>query len=192
MRILGKGSVSSVIGRILDIFWYAFFAIFACVMIAAAVFAFVPVPIQPGDGTGFTIQAEFLRVTFDNLQPGDLRLFTSGTLAVAGLGICVAQLVIGRLRRIFKALKKGVVFNRENVVHIRAIGFICIGGAVVMMLAYLLFGVFVVNTVNIPGVDMGVSMGSSANGIFLGLVILVLSEVFAMAVKLQEDSDLTV
>ena len=192
MRILGKGSVSSVLGRLLDVFWYAFFGIIACVLLAAVVFAFVPMPSRTGAGAGFTIQAEFLRITFDNLEPDDLNVFTAGTLVMAALGLSVAQLMIGRLRRIFRTLKSGVVFNGENVVHIRAIGVICISGAVVTTIVSLLFGVFIVNAVRIPGIDMGVSVGLPANGIFLGLVILVLAEVFAMAVKLQEESDLTV
>jgi hypothetical protein len=193
MKITGKGSVASVLRRILDVVWILLFVAIGGVLIATIVWAVMPLKTEPEAAHGgLTISADFLRLTFNDLEAGNQRVLTAGILGLAVIGLVIAQLVVSRLRKIFKTLQEGVVFSLENALHIRAIGIICIAGAAVQTLASLVVGFLVAGAIAIPGIEVGLQPGNSLTGIFLGLVILVLSEAFRLAAGLQEDHDLTV
>ncbi len=178
MRILGKGSIASFLRRLLNIIWYALFAVIACLLIGAAVWAFVSLP-----------------APINNMDSPIARWYASGSLALTALGLCVTQLIVARLRRIFNSLSDGQVFSRDTARHVRAIGLICICGSALTALASIIFGFVLSGASGYPGMGyqmMGGRAISAATGIFFGLLILVLSSVFGMAAGLQEDSDLTV
>ena len=51
---------------------------------------------------------------------------------------------------------------------------------------------FFMNNISIPGVELNPKLSLNSGTIFIGLVVLVLGEVFNIGFKLQEDQDLTV
>ena len=190
MKLTGKGSLASVIRRILDVLWIVLWVALGGVIVAAIVWAAAP-QLLAGKGS-FVVNADFLKLTFSNPGVGNQSALTTGVLALAVVGIIMAQLVITRLRKIFRTLSDGVIFNRENAVHIRAIGIICICGGIVQTLASMAVGALVAEAIELPGIQVGIQPGNSLAVVFLGLVILVISEVFRMAAALQEDHDLTI
>jgi hypothetical protein len=192
MKLTGKGSVSLFLRRLLDVVWYILLVAIGGVLVAVFVFAFLPFPTGPGVENEVSIQADFLEITFDNPAANDQHLINAALLGTAVIELCVAQLIVGRLRRLFRSLESGKIFTMESAGHVRWIGIFCICGAVFGAIYGLVVGSFLAGAISIPGVELNVHPAAPMNGIFLGLVILVLSEVFRSAARLQEDHDLTV
>jgi hypothetical protein len=193
MDVPEKNVIFTFIRVALNIRWYALFAIIGCIMVAIVLWGFfMPLPPPFEVENGFTIHADFLSITFERVEIGDQRLLVVGMLGLTVVSLAVAQTIVGQLRRIFSALRTGSPFTAGNARLIRAIGLVTIGGSVLSALVALLVGYLVTRAIAIPGLEPGIRAGSPMSGVFLGLVILALAEVFRRGAKLQEDQDLTI
>jgi uncharacterized BrkB/YihY/UPF0761 family membrane protein len=192
-----KPSLVSVLRVSTEIAWYGLFVIIAILVVVIVAYGFF-IPMDElseasSQGKGeFTINADFLNVTFEKIQVEETRLLMVGSLGVTLIALTIAQVIVGQLRKIFASLAKGTPFNPENSKRIRLIGCFVIIGAVIKSLVALLVGFLVMNTISIPGVEFEIRVLSPLNGVFVGLVIFVLGEIFRKGTELQEDRDLTV
>jgi hypothetical protein len=188
MKITGKGSLSSALGAALTIAWYLLFVVMGGIVIGIVIMAMSPA--SPSGTLAF--DAQFVRLAFSGAQIGNPKLATTGTLAVVLVAAGVAEIVVFHLRKLLANIRDGHLFAAANSRHIRAIGLAAIGGAIVNALVCLAVGLLVTRSLHVPGVEVSARAGSPMMGIFLGLVILVLAQVFQHGAELQEDHDLTV
>ncbi len=187
MRISGKRSVSSFVSVVLTVIWWLLFPVLAGVAVGIAVLA-----VSPGVGEGsLNVDAQFMRLTFP-LVDGNQRPLIVGTLCLVLVELGAAQLIVYHLRKLFANIRADRPFATENSRHIRIVGLASIAGSVLVSLVCLAAGYFAMGEIRIPGVVVSPRLGSPMTGIFLGLVILVLAEVFRRGAELQEDHDLTV
>jgi len=191
MRYLGKGSISSFLGSVLDIVWYLWFVVAGGILMAMLTSGFLMPRLM---GKPFRIDAEFLRLTFTQVEFRNQRLIYLGFLGLALISLLIAQAIIYQLRRIFRTLRTGTgnPFTKENASRIRAIGLITIGGTFLRFLAGFILGLLMRVNIMIQGVELSYRSSLHLSSIFMGLVILILAEVFWYGASLQEDQNLTV
>ena len=78
-------------------------------------------------------------------------------------------------------------FVIENANRIRIIGFSIIGIAVLTMIRGIALGIYLMNRVRLPGFELGTKPGLGQIGmIVVGLIVLLLAEVFRYGISLQE------
>jgi MFS family permease len=118
--------------------------------------------------------------------------FLVGYLALAFVKFGFALAIIYQLKRIFRTLRLGQIFKDENARRVRAIGLLTLGGAIVNSLLSFFIGSLVVGDLNIVGVTIEPSLHWNPEGLFTGLVLIVLAEIFRHGTALQAEQDLTV
>jgi hypothetical protein len=100
--------------------------------------------------------------------------------------------VITQLRRFIGTVKRGTPFTPENPRTLRRIGYaVFAAGPVVGLLSYI-YGSAYQHLVDFPDAVVKVPFDAHPFVMFLGLVILVIAQVFDYGVKLQAEQDLTV
>ena len=114
----------------------------------------------------------------------------AGAAIIAGLAAAFVVLIL--LRRIFTTMMVGTPFLPENVRRIRWLGWIVIVAAVVEQIIKVGLGLLVLDNVTSTGLDIDYRFDLNLATLFLGLIILALSEVFRHGMNLQAESDLTV
>jgi hypothetical protein len=130
----------------------------------------------PG-GIKFKANRSFLIIT---------RIFEIGFLVLFFLVVCL-------LRKIFHGLvKEKNPFRKENPGRIRWIGYLIIIFSILSSFFDFYVWKYIARHISIKEVSFGYGVGFNLETIFLGLVVLVLSEIFRSGVQLQEDRDLTV
>jgi hypothetical protein len=177
MRALGRGSVSSFLKVILDVFHVVLWigvAVATVGVVVALLLSFRP------DFIASHIDIDSLNVEGPWLGPAAAALFLIGDAYLAG-GI----IVVGRLRSIFKTLIDGDPFHPENARRLRVIGaalaILELGRYAVASLAHVVFH----GAIHVSG-------GVSLTTWFAVLVIFVLAEVFREGARLRGDAELTI
>ncbi len=192
MRYMGKGSVSSFLGVALNLAWFTGFVAMGGILLGMLTMGIFGARIPHNLGRVFTFDAQFLSFGFSHAEIRDPRLIFLGTTSLVLVSLVVAQAVIHQLRLIFRTLQAQTPFTLENARRIQTIGFILIGGSFLQALAGFLVGLLMMNNIVIPGVELNVKSDFHMNTIFIGLVILVLAEIFRHGAALQEEQNLTV
>ncbi len=107
--------------------------------------------------------------------------------------LTLAAVVVYYLRRIIRSVAGGSPFIPENVNSFRRIGLIVIAGSILQGITGGLAGLVMMrNLVPPAGVQFNARFTLSLEGLFLGLVILALAEVFRYGTELQQESDMTI
>ncbi|MFW2338580.1 MAG: DUF2975 domain-containing protein [Acidimicrobiia bacterium] len=114
----------------------------------------------------------------------------AGATIIAGIAAAFVVLIL--LRRIFTTMMVGTPFLPENVLRIRWLGWIVIVAAIVEQIIKVGLGLLVLDHVTSTGLDIDYRFDLNLAALFLGLIILALSEVFRHGMNLQAESDLTV
>ena len=177
MRALGRGSVSSFLKVILDVFHVVLWigvGIFTVGVVAALLLSFRP------DILAKHVDFDSINVRGQWLGPAAAAFCLIGDLYMAG-GI----VVVTRLRAVFKTLIAGDPFHPDNAGRLRGIG---------ATLAILELGRYVVAAVTrvfFHGA-LHVGGGISLTTWFAVLVIFVLAEVFREGARLRGEAELTI
>jgi len=209
MRALGKGSISSVLSAVLTMA-----SVGVAIALVIALFVVVGSPWIDLGGNGqltipvaLRIDEQALHVAAPSLGPGTARLTkVTGTLEftapsrsdiVAPMLTLIAMLLFAgwalhQLRELFRALRNGRVFARENVRHVQRVGWAVILAEPVR--AFITYSAQNYARAHFVGdgirfvTDINVNLGT----IFAGLAILVIAEVFRAGTRLDEDQSLTI
>lgn len=184
MECLGRRSASSALKAVLDLAWYLGLA-------GVAVMVLFQVRFLMGGWAGS------LQIT----TPGLVFRFTGGIPDLRALLVfqfsvifywLAGLLVLYQLRGIFATLAAGTPFSGDNVRRIRIIGMAVIAGSLLKTVVYTMIGLHIADLVQVPGLEVQGRIELDLGGIFLGMVVLVLAEVFRHGARLQEEQDLTV
>lgn len=192
MRYLGRKSVSSVLRFFLNMVWYIMIAAVVLILCALVIDLFFPGLIIDGNPDQLVINTPNLDIVFSESIASLNRSMSLLSLGFALLFMVVGILIIHELRRIFGALIEERPFIAENTGRIRRIGVYILAGAVTYSVGGFLTGLFLMNNLSIPGVELNPRFNLNSGLIFIGLVVLVLGEVFSIGFRLQEDQDSTV
>ncbi|MGE5551284.1 MAG: DUF2975 domain-containing protein [Bacteroidota bacterium] len=193
MRYLGKSSAAFVLGVLLDVAWgMAFFGMGVILLCLLALGFFSPQIFPHSLLRSFAFDTQFIKFSFSRVDFQSIEAILFGFLGFILLALVVFQAVIYQMRRIFATLKRGTPFTMENARRIRIIGLVIIGGSLLQSLATSGVGYLMMQNIIIEGVELHAKLGAGASSILIGLVILILAEIFRYGASLQEDQDLTV
>lgn len=193
MRYLGKGSVASVLGVSLHIAWYLCLVALVGILVAVLVMGIVaPHAFFSDAKSTFTLDTQFLSLEVPVTAIKDPQAIVFGLLGLGFVMTGFALAVIHQLRRVFASLRGGTPFTIDNAKRVRAIGRLIIIGTVANAAVCTWVGRLMLANVVSPGVELNAKVGLNLGGVFVGLVILVLGEIFRRGAELQADQDLTV
>ena len=208
MKKLGPKSLSSVIKRILDVLFYLS-------VLAGVLLVTITVLIPLVDSDHLTQNPE----VFFELDPGVYLLSSdslgideapiheakgkveirgvSNTRMLVSLGfayvlLVVVLLVLAMLREIFQTLKQGDPFVAANARRVRFIGLAIIVGELARASIVFGYSVDVAWHFRTTGLTIRPEFNPDVLLILLGLIVLVLSEVFRLGTQMKENLQLTV
>lgn len=187
-----QSRVISVLKVLISIFWYVLIGGIVFLVLLAPVLAFIPPEIFP-ETVSFTLVTPFMGVEFIDAGAVNLKAVFLSLDGMVLLWLALAAAVIYYLRRIFQSVAAGSPFIPENVTSFRAVGLFVIAGSVLQSIAGALVGLVMMNNLITPaGVHITPRGTLDLGGLFLGLVILALAEIFRYGVELQNEQNLTV
>ena len=129
---------------------------------------------------------------------GELRLYTRSRLAwswfLASIVtvLAVTLFVFWQLRRVMRSVLAGRPFASRNAWRIRVVGFVVVASQLVAPLAKYLVGRVILAEVAVEGLALRPPLDIEPGGLFLGLAIVVLGEIFNHAAQLQREQSLTI
>ncbi|HOL17527.1 MAG TPA: hypothetical protein PLY40_04495, partial [Bacillota bacterium] len=167
MRYLGKKSVASFLRRLLDVAWYL--AIGGSILLAGSiVFSWLKMPEIASGQESLVIETPGLDfILHDGLQgafaPAHFLFQFILILPLLAAGL----IVIYNLRRIFATLVQEKPFQVENIRRIRLIGIVVIAGTVLSGILHTLIGFYLVNLINLPGLELKANVSLNFSDLFL-------------------------
>jgi hypothetical protein len=171
---MGPGSVSSLLKTALDVIYLILWVAAAGLFLLAVVVLFVPLDLPYTLHVGATVAQ--VRIT---------SVIASIGLASLGVYLGIIQLVLARLRNLFKTLAAGDPFHPDNVRRLRAIG---VGLAALEVAS-------VIGHAGAPFLftgELNLRASLDVPAWFAVIVVFVLAEVFREGARLRREAELTI
>lgn len=191
MKYLGKRSVSSFIKITLTILWWLGITGMT-VFTLGTLFVIFNGPPKGVTPPPLILNAEFVRIHFLQATVKNPKAMFCVFMLFGSIMMSLGLSIIYQLKKIFATLTTGSPFIIENAKRIQRIAFLIFSGAVVELIAGRILGYIVAENVIVKGVTFIVKNKPNMGAIFLGLVILVLAEIFRQGAVLKEEQDLTI
>lgn len=173
---------------------YVFTIFMAAVLLIVFVgIQFVDIPDLNADLFSSTFMFDnSLRFDLSFVEGGNLRpLINRGLITgILGTGFLIGFMHI--IRRILKNVKEDNVFIEQNSRFIKYLGYSMIGFSVVMSVLRFWIASAISDVITIPSAHFGANFSLDFQTIFIGLVIILLSQIFAYGTHLQNEYDATV
>jgi len=205
MQVLGNKSLSAILARIINTFWWLEWIAF-CVVIIATIAAGI------GKKT-FTIDipVTYAAITLKQIAPvnsdfaSGILNATSGHLSldvgtswqsvivlITGFAIvfAVAITITYQLKIIFSNFKKNLPFTELNISRIRNIAFILITYSVIQWLFIIVVNQILMSNLKWEQVKLTYSFNLSA--LSIGIVLVVIAEIFKLGAWLDNERKLTI
>lgn len=210
MRAMGKRSVSSFLTVLLNVCWYGValgMALAACLVLASFFIDLpssqVDIPVSFSlDTRAFTVTAPSLGIEHAEFETarGDGKLkFTPPTRAMlastAGSLLLLLAFVLwalGQLRAVFHTLRDGHPFVEANATRIRRIAYAVILGELARFSLAVIGNYYTMSHFSAQGLRFDIRPGVNVFAIVVGVIVLVIAEVFRAGTRLDEDQSLTV
>ena len=114
--------------------------------------------------------------------------------AITEISGIVGLYILIQLRALFAALVNGMSFALENSERIRKIGFVLIIWMLINPLLQYFGGELILTeySLSVPGIQLNPAFDLNGAGIFIGLVLIVLSGVLNEAARMHEVQRLTI
>ena len=188
-----KKSAALIIEKLLWLAWYLGI-VFGVLLISGQIYLMIAGPDWLGETMKLQIETSGLIFSFTE----GFSAPETGTMFIFQFALVIPLLAIGlliifHLRKIFATIAGGDPFSMENSKRIRLIGWAVIVASVLKALLSFLIGLYFSTLINLPGLTLTANMRlEDLSGVFVGVIILILAEVFQHGARLQEESNLTV
>ncbi len=189
----GTKSAASYIEKLLGLTWYVGI-VFGVLLIGGQIYLMVASPGWLGETMKLRIETSGLAFIFTE----GFSAPEAGTMFIFQFALVIPLLAMGlliifHLRKIFATITGGSPFSMENSKRIRVIGWTIIAASAIKALMSFMLGLYLTTLIDLPGLDLiaSIRLQDFAGG-FVGLIILVMAEVFLHGARLQEESNLTV
>ena len=204
MKILGKYSVSSFIKLILDIVLGIFLALVSINLILFVISIVNPDFNIVENEVTYNAENQITSINQSIIEPSirsyngsffyvsrnkfNVIMYRIRDIILFGFGIWLVY----HLRKVFSTLIKKEPFIKENAVRIRIIGLITIIFELLRTFMKFENGLYLKNKVLLYGGNITPKFELNFVTIFLGLVIIVIAEIFRIGTQLKEEQELTI
>ncbi len=217
MKMLGKSSVSSVLRSVLSIIWLLFIGLGLLLFAATMATLVKPTAIDFDSYKNFSFlysvptKIEAKAVQIESSDPdiveaeivplGNLKFRTSSRLYMVVFWVMIyityALILYSlyQLIKFFDSLGTGHPFVKENARRIKRIGLAILGMEalrIVGTLGLLFYFNSIFSTANTSVYLTSLKEAFQLGNIFLGIVILIIAEIFRLGTKMKEEQELTV
>jgi len=188
-----KKAAALIIEKLLWLAWYLGI-VFGVLLIGGQIYLMIAGPDWLGETMKLQIETSGLVFSFTE----GFSAPETGTMFIFQFALVIPLLAIGlliifHLRKIFATIAGGDPFSMENSKRIRLIGWAVIAASVLKALLSFLIGLYFSTLINLPGLTLTANMRlEDFSGVFVGVIILILAEVFQHGARLQEESNLIV
>ncbi|MEO8886532.1 MAG: DUF2975 domain-containing protein [Mucilaginibacter sp.] len=206
MKTLGKKSLSAVITGIINVVWWLeWVACFVFIVMLLLVAYFrrgysLGIPITFSDRT---IMAPV--ISLDKSLPNGIVNTTSGVFSLHVMAtwqnvslmilatlliFAVVSIITYQLKAIFSNLSKNQPFNELTIVRIRNIAFILMAYSVLQWLGNIYITQMFIRNFNWRYTELTYSFNFSC--LFMGIILIVVAEIFKIGASLEEEQKLTI
>lgn len=169
-------------------FWALLFAVILMLVLAIITLLGMIQPFDYMDNMSISPDG-VLRFKLGELSPSQSQSVAATILfALASLG-CVYGALLYFLSGILRSVEKGSPFVKENALRISIMGYILLGGSVIVGLAYSITAFTLFEALNITDVSVNFQLNSTMFA--SGLLLLILAGIFRYGSYLQEEYDST-
>ncbi len=189
-----KKAAALIIEKLLGLAWYLGI-VFGVLLIGGQIYLMIASPDWLGE-TSMKLQIETSGLVFSFTE--GFSIPEAGIMFIFQFALVIPLLAMGlliifHLKKIFTTIASGDPFSTENSKRIRVIGWTVIAASVLKALLSFFLGIYFSTLVNLPGLVLTANLRlTDFGGVFVGIIILILAEVFQHGARLQEESNLTV
>jgi hypothetical protein len=198
VKVLGKGSIASILETVLNVLWVIFWIALVGVVLGAIAYAVLMGLVAAGvlptailEGGRGHVQSGSANVSFD-IDGGLAWQIVAPALTAAAVAVSGGLIIVDRLKRLFASFRSAEPFRKENATHLRVIWVTML---VIEVSRYVLLGVtgLLIAAFGEPrGTDWTFSFSANLMTWAAILVLIVLAEVFREGSRLREEQDLTI
>jgi hypothetical protein len=194
MKVVGQKSVASTIKMLLTGSWYVGVFLLGVLVIASIYIGlFTEDSVPDVIESNLVVQSMGLEIEFSSeiVEPITKLTFMFTILSIAPLLVLIV-LIIYQLRKIFETLVNENPFVEDNAKRLKNIGIFVILTSIVQTILQSYVGKNLVQAIRSPHVQIRTMIEFDMVVIFLGVIFIVLAEVFKIGAKMKEEQDLTV
>lgn len=188
-----KKSAALIIEKLLGLAWYLGI-VFGVLLIGGQIYLMIASPDWLDETMKLQIETSGLVFSFTegfSIPEAGIMFIFQFALVIPLLAM--GLLIIFHLKKIFTTIAGGNPFSMENSKRIRIIGWTVIAASVLKALLSFFLGLYFSTLVNLPGLVLTANLRlTDFGGVFVGIIILILAEVFQHGAQLQEENNLTV
>lgn len=127
MKVLGKGSIASILETVLNVLWVIFWIALVGVVLGAIAYAVLMGLVAAGvlptailEGGRGHVQSGSANVSFD-IDGGLAWQIVAPALTAAAVAVSGGLIIVDRLKRLFASFRSAEPFRKENATHLRVI-----------------------------------------------------------------------
>lgn len=173
----------------------AFVAIAVCAVLflVFAVISFAAPDLLDADTSHLGFDLDGFSIGFDKtMLTGSTPQLAHVQVLVWALPFAGVLYIIHQLRRLLNDLGGKTPFTIPNATRISRIGAAIMAMTTVLACGSYALGSYMANTLAFPGVTFRTNLQFPYCSLFVGLLVMLLAEIFRYGARLQEDNDLTV
>ncbi len=191
MRYFGQKSVVSKLAKVFNALWYVSFLTLALNLYSLLSFLFNPDFLDFASTRISLSRGLTLKIAPEYANPANGRLLVA--LGIVGFVVTpISMFIIYQLRGLFQAFTRKQLLTLPNAKRIRFIGSATVVFWVISVIADFLGVRYTTNAIAVPGLEVTGTFVPDYWRLFLGLIILVVAEIYKMAAEISEESQLTV
>lgn len=220
MKAMGKGSIASFVTFLLNVAWGIVALGLALAVLLLVLSSFVASPMEVDASwlvvgsnsrmripVSFTVDPQTHHVKAQSLgiedaQVQDVRgslrfpvrrgAFVIGNAIILVFLFALTLWVLGQLRAVFRTLREGQPFVPANATRLRRVAYGVILGEIARSAIVFFENYYAMTHFTAEGLRFDARPDLNVSAIFLGLIILVIAEVFRAGTRLDEEQSLTV
>lgn len=191
MRYFGQKSIVSKLAKLFNALWYMSFLTLALTLYSLLSSLFNPDFLAYASTCVLLSSGLTMKIAPEYANP-------TNSILLVGLGVVgfiatpVSMFIIYQLRGLFQAFARKQLLTLANAKRIRFIGYAIVVSWAVSLVAEFLGTHYLINAVAVPGVELTSNFVLDYWTLFLGLIVLVIAEIYKMAAEISEESKFTI
>lgn len=187
MKYIGKDSLSQTTYLVLVIAWWG---LIISAIFGGGAFIWSRLADLPATDT-LQLKTPGLILEFKSQSAIDYNWIIPSLLAFVPSYVLVLY-IVHQLKVVFKSLKDGNPFNKQNSKRITHIGIALVVKALFQVIPVAIATTNIARSVSVPGVTLHSRLSLDFNTLAIGVMLIILGEIFRMGTDIKEENDLVI